>query len=72
MLGSEGDATVGWSKTTPAIARALLVKALLLILDEATSALDNLSERAFQQALEALAKDRAVGHRAPVIHHSRC
>ena len=69
-LGSEGTQLSGGQRQRLAIARALLVKAPLLILDEATSALDNLSERAFQQALEALAKDRAVlviAHRLSTI-----
>lgn len=69
-LGSSGTQLSGGQRQRLAIARALLVRAPILVLDEATSALDNLSERAFQNALRTLAKDHAVlviAHRLSTI-----
>ncbi|MDG2340872.1 MAG: ABC transporter, partial [Paracoccaceae bacterium] len=53
-----------------AIARAILRDAPVLLLDEATSALDAESERAVQQAVDALAEGRTtliVAHRLATV-----
>jgi subfamily B ATP-binding cassette protein MsbA len=52
------------------LARAIYKNPAILILDEATSALDNKSERAIQDALEALKEDMitfVVAHRLSTV-----
>ncbi len=56
-----------------AIARTLLKKPSILIFDEATSALDSKTERAFQEELLSLAKNRTtliIAHRLSTIIHA--
>jgi len=63
----------GGQKQRIAIARALLKDAPLLILDEATSALDSESERAVQQGLSRLMKNRTtlvIAHRLTTIEQA--
>jgi ATP-binding cassette, subfamily B, bacterial len=70
MVGSRGHRFSGGEKQRIAIARTLLRDPRVLVLDEATSALDTETERAVQQAFDALARDRTtitIAHRLSTV-----
>ena len=72
-LGENGTLLSGGQRQRLAIARALLKDAPVLILDEATSALDTESERAIQEALKEVMKDRTtlvIAHRLSTIENA--
>ena len=70
QVGQRGTRLSGGQKQRISIARVFLKNPPLLILDEATSALDNESERAVQESLFELAKNRTtlvIAHRLSTI-----
>ena len=73
MVGSRGHRFSGGEKQRIAIARTLLRDPRVLVLDEATSALDTETERAVQQAFDALAQGRTtitIAHRLSTVRNA--
>jgi len=70
MVGERGLKLSGGEKQRVAIARAILKNPAILIFDEATSALDSKSEKAIQDELRHVAKDRTtlvIAHRLSTV-----
>ncbi|MFE7527089.1 ABC transporter ATP-binding protein [Kitasatospora sp. NPDC057542] len=70
LVGERGYRFSGGEKQRLALARTILRNPPVLILDEATSALDNRTERAVQQAVDALAAGRTtitIAHRLSTV-----
>ena len=73
-IGETGGRLSGGERQRLSIARALLKDAPIVVLDEPTAALDTESERAVQQAIETLVKNRTViviAHRLSTIAGAR-
>jgi len=73
VVGHNAMQLSGGQRQRLAIARALYKNAPILILDEATSALDTESERAVQDALQGLMRNRTtlvIAHRLSTVMHA--
>ncbi len=70
MIGASGRTLSGGERQRISIARAILADPKILILDEATAAVDTETERAIQQSIAYLTKDRttlSIAHRLSTL-----
>lgn len=73
-IGQRGVKLSGGQKQRLSVARVFLKDSPILIFDEATSALDNESEKAVQDSLEKLIKNRTtlvIAHRLSTVRHAQ-
>jgi ATP-binding cassette subfamily B protein len=73
LIGERGIKLSGGQRQRLSLARAILKDAPLMILDEATSAVDTQTERAIQENIDLLSRDKTliiIAHRLSTVRHA--